>query len=385
MASPSLLRDIHEVSVLNLLRRDGVSSRAGLAKALGLTRSTLSNLVHDLLEAGYVVESGKPAGATGAGRPGIGLELRPEGAYFLGADVGEEVLRVLLLDLGAGVVEEHSAVFSADEEPADVLERLLAMIDGVRTARGLHDGRLKGIGVTVPGTCVDGRIVLSPALGWADVEVKHRFAAATGLPILVENAANAAALAEVYFDVEDEAPNLVYLLLREGVGAGIVIGGEIYRGAFGAAGEVGNVRLAPDGPVDTKGNVGTLEAFCGLRTLLHDYVAHGGKVATLAALIDGLALGEEAAEAAVSAWGGWLAQGLLTILNVLNPRRIVLGGPLTALVAHVRERVVARIRDEHLPGSRSIDISTSTLGADTSALGGAILVYHAMFSLPELE
>ena len=385
MANASLLRSIHQVSVLNILRRCGVSSRASLAKTLGLTRSTLTHLVNDLLRAGYVVESGKASTVTGTGRPGIGIELRPDGAYFIGADIGEGILRVLLLNLAAEVIEERTTSFAAGTVPDAVLDTLISMIQSVRATHSLEGDLLKGVGVTVPGTCVDGRIVLSPALGWRDVEVLRRLGSAVGVPVLVENAANAAALAEAYLGANEELQNLVYILLREGVGAGIVIGGEIYRGAFGAAGELGNIRLAPYGPVDTKGNIGTLEAYCSLRTLLHEFQTCGGSAASLPVLIDDLTRGRPAAMAAVGAWSEWLTQGLLAVLNVLNPQRIILGGPLTVVAAHVLDQIAARVRDEQLPGSREISILTSTLGNDIGALGGAILVYHAMFSLPELR
>jgi len=385
VAGPRLLRDIHQVSVLNTLRREGTSSRAQLAQRLGLTRSTLTNLVNELKQDGYVIESGKAVASAATGRPGVGIELRPEGAYFIGADISVGQLRVLLMNLAADVVEERTLAFSPQERPEAVLERLEQVIASLRTQHALVGELLKGAGVTVPGTCVDGTLVLSPTLGWRSVELRRRFEAALHTTIVVENDANAAALAELYFGPDDVPQDLVYVLLSEGIGAGIVIGGEIYRGSFGAAGEIGNMRLAHEGPVDSKGNTGTFEAFCGLHGLLREYRDAGGGAGDLQALLDGLATGDTAAAVSVERWARWLTQGLLAVLNVLNPRAIVLGGPLSPVAAHVVDRVVARLREERLPGSREVALEVSRLGADTSALGAAMLVYHALFSLPQLH
>lgn len=385
MAGPRLLRDIHQVSVLNTLRREGTSSRAQLAQRLGLTRSTLTNLVNELKEDGYVIESGTSVASAATGRPGVGLELHPDGAYFIGADISTGQLRVLLMNLAAEVVEERTLAFSGHEGPPAVLERLEHVIADLRAQHALEGTLLKGAGITVPGTCVDGTLVLSPTLGWRNIELQHRFASALQTPILVENDANAAALAELYFGPEDAPQDLVYVLLSEGIGAGIVIGGDIYRGSFGAAGEIGNMRLAHEGPVDSKGNTGTFEAFCGLHGLLREYRAAGGGAGDLQALLDGLATGAPAAVVAAERWARWLTQGLLAVLNVLNPRAIVLGGPLSSAAAHVVDRVVGQLRAERLPGSREVALEVSRLGADTSALGAAMLVYHALFSLPQLH
>lgn len=382
MAKPNLIRDIHQVSVLNLLRRHGSSSRAWLAQELGLTRSTLSSLVGQLVAEGYVVESGRPIVRHGTGRPGVGLELNPDGAYFLGAEIGYGTLRVVLMNLAAHVVGHAETGFASDDAPSNVLDRLGALLWELRAEHDADPSRVKGIGVAVPGTTAAGRIVLAPSLGWRDVEVLTPLQEAHGCPVLVENNANGAALAEVYLEEEARDTNLVFVHLGRGIGSGVIINGEIYRGSFGAAGEIGNMRLAADGPVDSKGNRGTFEAFASIDGLLRCHAEEGGTATDLEGLMLELEGGAPAAEASLAAWNRWLGQAVLMLVNVLNPDKIVLGGAMAPLVPAVLPKLDALVRHEQLPGSDRVELAVSALGQDANAKGGAMLVYHAMFSLP---
>jgi predicted NBD/HSP70 family sugar kinase/biotin operon repressor len=385
VAKPSLIRDIHQVSVLNLLRRHGSTSRARLAQDLGLTRSTLSSLINQLSDDGYVVETGHQIVRRGTGRPGVGLELNAAGATFLGADVGYGNLRVVRLDLAASLVDQEHAVFDLATPPRDVVRRLAAMVSEVASRGGGDPSRTKGLGVAVPGTANGGRIVLSPGLGWRDVDVATELATAVDCPVLIENNANAAALAEAYLCEPDGGRNMVFVHLGNGIGSGIVRNGEIYRGSFGAAGEIGNIRLAPDGPVDRKGNRGTFEAFANTGAVLRLHAEAGGRPTDLAGFLREVASGTEAAGATASTWSRYVGQVILMLVNVLNPEKIVLGGPLAPLAAVALPALEQLVRREQLPGSDEVALRVSTLGDDTNALGGAMLVYHTMFSLPGLD
>lgn len=385
MAQSSLLRDIHKVGALNILRRHGVTSRAHLAQRLGLTRSTLTHLVSDLIQDGYVIESGARVVRRGLGRPGVGLELNPSGAFFIGVNVGVGKLHSVLLDLAARTIDQEDEVFELDDEPQQTLAKISDLVIKLWGRQGVPNDRLKGVGVTVPGTCEVGRVLLSPSLGWRDVDIGATVESLTHHTVLVENDANAAALAEVYFSKEPGEANLVFLLLSEGVGGGIVIDGAIFRGGFGAAGEVGNMRLSRGGPTDTKGNAGTFEAYCGSRTLLGRYRESNGRGRDLNALLADLQDSNGAAMDLLRDWEYWLGAGILTLVNVLNPNRIVVGGPLAVLVPYVQDRLIHRIRDERIPGGQEVEISRSALGDESSALGAAVLVYHSMFSLPALS
>lgn len=381
MPKPSLIRDIHQVSVLNLLRRYGTTSRARLAQELGLTRSTLTSLVNGLSAAGYVIESGETIVRHGTGRPGVGLTLNADGAYFVGAEIGYGSVRVVAMNLATAIVARAAAPFAADE-PEAVVRQMADMALGVCRAGGIEPGRIKGLGVAVPGTTLGDRIALAPGLGWSDVPVGAIAGDAVPWPVLVENNANAAALAEAYLGDAGAGESLVFLHLGKGIGSGIVIGNEIYRGAFGAAGEIGNVRLALDGPTDRKGNRGTFEGFASEGAVVRLYRDRGGRGDDVEAILRDLEAGSAAAVETLAVWRHWLGQVILMLVNVLNPRRIVLGGPLGPLAMAAMPDLEDVVRRERLPGSDRVELRGASLGDVGHAWGGAMLVYHTMFGLP---
>lgn len=381
MPQPSLIRDIHQVSVLNLLRRLGTTSRARLAHELGLTRSTLTSLVNGLIADGYVVESGETVVRHGTGRPGVGLTLDADGAYFVGAEIGYGHVRVVAMNLAAAIVARAAFPF-ASEEPDGVIRQAARTALRLCREAGLDPGRIKGLGVAVPGTTLGDRIALAPGLGWSEVAVGAVAREEVPWPVLVENNANAAALAEAYLGDADAGESLVFLHLGKGIGSGIVIGNEIYRGAFGAAGEIGNVRLALDGPTDRKGNRGTFEGFASESSVLRLYQERGGRGDDVAAILRDLALGSAAAVETLAVWRHWLGQVILMLVNVLNPRRIVLGGPLAPLALEAMPDLQDVVRRERLPGSDRVELRGASLGDVGHAWGGAMLVYHTMFGLP---
>lgn len=384
MAKPNLIRDLHKVRLLDRIRRHGSTSRARLAQELGLTRSTVTNLVNELSSEGYVRDGGRRIVRHETGRPGVELMLNADGAYFIGAEIGYQVLRVVVLDLAGDVLGSAQEGFSVADQPTKVLSQLARMIKAAGDEYGGDWSRTKGVGVAVTGTTVGGAIALSPVLSWRNVEVREPLEAAIGCPIIVENNANAAALAEVY-SRDDARENLVYVHLDRGIGAGILANGEIYRGTYGAAGEIGNMRLTPDGPADTKGNIGTFEAMAALGSLLRSYEELGGGAVELDGLIADFEAGSPAARTAVNEWTTWVGQGILVIMNVLSPEEIVLGGRLSALARIALPTLQAQVRSEQLPGNSDLQLSVSSLGTAANALGGAMLVYDSLASAVALD
>lgn len=381
MARPSLIRDINQVRVLNLLRERGLASRAEIAQVLGLTRSTVTNLVNSLLQQDLVIDNGTRVMRHGTGRPGVGIQLNPKGTYFIGADLGVEELNTIIINLQGHVIARGHMPFKKSDAPQDVLKRLAELILKSLADAGLERARVNGIGVTLPATVDGGRLLNAPLLAWHDIEVAGILMDMLQTEVIVENDANAAALAQLYFGRDRVVKNLVYLSLGSGVGAGIVIDGRIYRGSFGAAGEVGYMRLAVTGPMDTKGNQGTLEAFVGIPGLLGLYREHGGEHEKLDVLLSEYKAGLSSAVDAVREWAHWLGRGVVTLFNVLNPERIVLGGPLSPLLPAVVGELRMILRTEQLPGNTEIKLDISPFGTEDTVMGAATLAYHDLFSV----
>jgi len=309
-------------------------SRAGVAQRTGLTRGTVSSLVEELIADGLVTELAAARGTTG--RPASPLQLNRSGPAGLGVEIGVDDVGVCVVDL-SGTVRAQRSVPSdhRTREPAVGLDRAAALAAEVMAEAGLP---VEGAGVALPGVVGrDGVLQRAPNLPrWVDVAVDAELAARLGLPVDVGNEADLAAAAELWFD--GGPPDFVHVSGGIGVGAGIVLGGELFRGPGGRAGELGHVVVDPDGPGCSCGGRGCLEQLAGQRALLD---------LTGAADVEALVRDPGAAPAVA---GRALGIALAGVVNLVDVPTVVLGGlyarlgePLAAAVtAELRSRVPSR-------------------------------------------
>jgi len=309
-------------------------SRAGIAHRTGLTRGTVSSLVEELIAGELVTELAAARGSTG--RPASPLQLNRSGPAGLGIEIGVDEVGACVVDLSGAVrAERHLPSDHSTREPAVGLDRAAALAAEVVAAAGL---RVEGAGVALPGVVGrDGVLQRAPNLPrWVDVAVDAEFAARLGLPVDVGNEADLAAVAELWFD--GGPPDFVHVSGGIGVGAGIVLGGELFRGPGGRAGELGHVVVDPDGPACSCGGRGCLEQLAGQRALLD---------LTGAADLDALLRTPGPAPAVA---GRALGIALAAVVNLVDVPTVVLGGlyarlgePLAAaLTAELRARVPSR-------------------------------------------
>ncbi|MCX5480022.1 ROK family transcriptional regulator [Kaistia geumhonensis] len=392
MADQTLARYVNERSLLRLLRVEGATTRADMARQLKLTPATVTRLVAEMAERGLLREVARPA-ATEAGRepgrPGVAVALAPDGACFLGVEIGVGVLRFALIDLAAQIVSSSERKVSSATSPAAVVAIIAAELAAL-SADPAYQGRIRGVGVTVPGlVTLDGFVVHLPILGWKSVNLSELLSAATDLPVLVENNAAAAAFGAVY--TEPRLPSLctIFLKLGTGLGGAAIINGRLMRGAYGTGGEFGHIRIAEDGIRCSCGQSGCLETFVNLAALARETGDDQGAgladlVALPAAVAGAAAAGEARALAAIETLARHLARGIVVLVNIFNPTTVVLGGvmrPILPLVLPLVERDVA----EHIvPGMRMPEFRLSSLGIFECAIGAATLAHQRAFGLPEL-
>ncbi|HJQ05247.1 MAG TPA: ROK family transcriptional regulator [Nocardioides sp.] len=309
----------------------GPLTRAQVAARTGLTKSSVSGLAADLIAGGLVTEAPERAGPD-RGRPGTGLSVAANGAGGLGLEINVDYLAALVVDLSG--VPRYRHLVSRDNRqrsPGEVLGELGELADSaVQSAReqGLP---LAGVCLAVPGQAGGGVIVRAPNLGWSDVDVALPLPP-TPLPTTIDNEANLAALGELWAD--DVGPDFIHVSGEVGIGAGIVVGGELFRGVHGRAGEFGHVVMDADGPPCSCGGRGCLERLAGQEAIL----AAAG-VSTRAELKDRCQAGDAAALAAVAAAGVLLGQALASATNLLDPEAIVLGGTFADLGPWLRSSV----------------------------------------------
>lgn len=385
MATPKSVRCFNATNALNILFRSGGMSRADLARALGLNRSTMGNIVADLLAAGLVVERpGEPRREDArTGRPGVVVDLNPGGAWFLGAEIEADRIGAVAIDLLAQVRHRRSVAFDCLAQPPErVVQAVAALVQEV--IAGLAAPRpVRGLCVTVPALLARGGIVRNaPILGWRNVPLEA--ALRTHFPAIAlasENDANAFAIAETYRATRDPGGSAVFLLLESGVGGGIVVGGRLLRGSNGLAGEFGHMPVGPGGYVNQEIRPGHLENYIGCAAVLACHRHHGGCAASIEGFLQHLDRAQPAATAAAAEWAGWLGRGLLTLIDILNPDLIVLGGSVAPLYCRVAAQVQRVLRAGLIEGLPMPRIEVSRLGEHGAAIGAALLLHQRMFSI----
>ncbi|WP_129292901.1 ROK family protein [Streptomyces lydicus] len=383
--------------VLRTVAAQGPLSRPAVAARIGLTRAGVAPLVDELLRAGLLVEAGRAA-TGGRGRPGGELAVSDRGPAGLGAEIGVDHLAVCAVDLrgrvrarvAAGAANRHSA-------PGPVLRRLSALLGEVTDALAAEGLRPAGLAVAVPGLVARGAttVVHAPNLGWRAADLAPGLAGATAprdgspaLPLTVENEANLGALAELRLGGGDgrpgPPPDFVHVSAEIGIGAAVVVDGQLLRGTRGFAGELGHVPVYPDGPACGCGGRGCLEQYAGEEAVLRAVglvpgraaAAHPGPGARIGLLARRAADGDTAVVRALHAAGAALGIALAGAVNLLDPRAVVLGGALAGLAPWVLpslERELAlRTAVAADPGRAGGPLVTvSRLGADGPLLGAA--------------
>ena len=395
MATPQSVRYLNEIRALNALFRSGGMSRADLARQLGLNRSTTGHIITNLMADALVVEQpngGRGENAAKTGRPGINIEIDPSGATFLGAEIGVDRLTVVAIDLCAHEIRRISTPYPTHQQPLEAgIDRIAAMIGDVIDALP-ETAQIRGLCVTLPALLdAEGRVINALILGWRDVDLKtliiQRLAARfprLELPVTIENDANAFAIAETYRDTQHSAETVALLLIENGAGGGIVIGGRLFRGSAGFAGEFGQIVLGSEGFYAGRHKPGHLESYIGKDAVLALYRANGADPsADLDQLLAALEAGDAAAIRTARHWGGGLAIGLIQLSSVLNPGVIILGGTVAPLFRFVADEVEAAMRGEFLEGFPMPRIEVSALGLEGPALGGALIIHQRMFSIDE--
>ncbi|MFE4835898.1 ROK family protein [Arthrobacter sp. NPDC056691] len=382
MASSSTLRHINQARVLDALRRHGPRSRIGLSELLGLQRSTITVITGALIDDGLVREMHADGPAPkGAGRPRVTLELCPEGAYFAGLDLGNETSTAIVVDLSGSEVGRASAATDRTD-PAAAEKNLLALLETVLTKHAGVRARLQGIGITVPGTVVEGKIQRAPILGWRHVTFGDLIARGTGVPVSIDNDANAAAISEAQFGIGRDSSDLLYILLDTGVGSGLVLDRRIYRGSLGQVGEVGHIRI-PRGDGSPAAKWPSVEDVIGLSGLRKSYTALGGTATGFAGFLQDLAADGKAAASAAAEWQQHLSWFTSALVWMLSPQLVVFGGRASAILSN-DEAMSAVVHGTEADPDRT-QFAVSAFGADAIAMGAAALPMSEFFSLPALR
>jgi predicted NBD/HSP70 family sugar kinase len=373
--------------VLRHVADHGPRSRAAIAQETGLNKTTVSSLVGELIDFGLVRETEVELRGT-VGRPALPVELTGRRVVGLGLELGVDFLAVRAADLAGD--ERHRALVSVDNRgrPVDeVLDDLARLAGEALTVVRDQDLLTAGAVVAVPGLVdSDGRLLVAPNLGWTGVSVPELVGDRLGrppFPIQAENEANLGALAELWGGAGREFSDFIYISGELGIGAGIIVGGELFRGAHGFGGELGHTTIEPDGRLCACGNRGCLETRVALGALLRDAgLDPGARVGELAERAEA---GEEQVLEVLADAGRWLGVGVASAANLLNPRGVVVGGYFATLapwlLPGLREELDARVLAAEWDAPRVV---TSELGAEAAVRGASALALRRVFADPGL-
>lgn len=396
----ALVREMNLSTVLRCLQDGAPLSRSQLAELTGLNKTTVSSLVEELFELTLVHEVGLDTSR--GGRPARLLDLNPRAGFVIGVELGVDFISVIVSDF-VGTVVWRKRVDTDPEDPQDeIINLLLDLIDEARDVETIQGVSILGIGVALPGM-VDvrnGILLFSPNLQWRSVDLRHIVQTHTNLPVFVENDANAAAIGEHLFGIAHRVHDFVFVVVHIGLGAGLFLNGNLYRGAGGIAGEVGHTSITTErGRPCRCGNRGCWETFgnqysleervralleVGRESLVPQLQSANRESVLTPALIAQAARQDDAvALEALDETGRMIGLGIANLINIFNPNLVVIGGTMSdagefllpAIDTAVKERTLIEMQQQ-------VEVKLSAFGANASVMGAVAIVVRTTLLQP---
>jgi predicted NBD/HSP70 family sugar kinase len=376
--------------ILALFRSRGPLTRSEVMGSTGLARSTVNQRLDTLLAAGLLVPAGESA-STGGRRPGR-FAFNAQAGITLVVDIGASGLRTAVCDLAGSVLADRAARIRVASGPLKVLDLVDERFQALLREVGRDREDVKGVAISVPGPVqyATGRVVSPPIMtGWDGFDIPGYFRERYGVTVLVDNDVNAMAVGEqrvCYPDVD----HLAFLKVGTGVGCGIIAGGQVLRGAQGAAGDIGHTRVTvtdvAEEPICICGNTGCVEAYAGGWAFIRDLRAAGRAVDDVDGVVALIRAGDPAAARLARRAGRILGEAVADSVSVLNPAVVVIGGQL----AHAEEQLLAGVREvvyqRCLPlATRSLQLVRTQLDLRAGVFGLALLLTDAILAPHQVE
>lgn len=393
------IKEVNIALVLNTIRHHAPISRVDIAERTGLGRSTITGIINRLMRDGLVQEIGSAESVSG--RKPVLLTFNERALYVVGIKVAPRKATVALLDMDAKVLHTETVALSPSADAEQVAAALRQTVESVSGRQGIAVEKLLGVGVVMPGVVnpATGTAVTSYFLGWANFPIRDVLEQAMDMPVYIDNDANAMALAEALYGAGAGYQDLVGMTVGVGIGAGVIIGGRIHRGARFSAGELGHMCVVKDGPLCACGRRGCLEAVAGDAAMVRrarDEVA-AGRSSALRSLVHGhpdLITREVVVEAALEGdpvtreilaeAGRWLGLAVGNVVNMLSPSCIVVGGEAALqagdLILQPMREAMAEVVYPQL--SESLAVVPALLGHNAWVQGAAALVLADAFQVP---
>ncbi|SCK31297.1 Sugar kinase of the NBD/HSP70 family, may contain an N-terminal HTH domain [Variovorax sp. HW608] len=384
----ALVKSINRIALLRLLREHAGISRAGLSERSGLTRSTVSLLIKELIDEGWLVEA--DAFVTGTvGRRPTPLQLAGKDMVLLGVDLGPDAVQVVATSIHGEILEASQAALRS-KDPDEACHQLVEMATALSAKMARGGLRLLGIGVGLHGP-VDkrsGMLEFAPNIGWRHVEIGRRLGAELAqagladVPVYYHNEADLAAVGETEFCERPVDDPLVYVSCGVGVGAGIILNHALFTGASGSAGEIGHTTLVIEGQPCSCGRLGCAEAYIGLKAIAAAAGCFQDDVIDRRALRARMSSRDPATRAAFARAGAYLGVLLQNAWTTFNPQVIVLGGETVTLGGDTLLDAATEVLSRYAQraGLTAPVVKTARYSDLATAVGGAAYALHAMLN-----
>ncbi|WP_046471307.1 ROK family transcriptional regulator [Allosalinactinospora lopnorensis] len=389
------LGDLNQSRVLDAIRRADSISRVELAEQTGLTPQSVSNIVRRLLEAELVLEAGRRSSR--GGKRATMLRLNATAYYAVGMHIDPASTTLVVTDLRGRVIERSHRRTPSGHGPARVIDSLVETVRRtVRSSRVPAD-RILGLGVATPGP-IDaggGFVVEPPNLpGWHRVPLQEELESATGLPVIIDNDATAATIGERWSGGDQRSGDMAFVYFGTGIGGGLVLGDQLYRGTSWNAGEVGHITVDAQGRLCPCGSRGCLELYLAPHAVVAEAARRRGEAVPDLPRRSAMAIesydrlcrdaeaGDEIAVATVREAASRLGQAAVSLLNVVDVPLIVLGGWGISHVGPIYQEALREAGDERTiaRAMRKVRVETSLIGDDAGAIGAASLVLYTTYS-----
>ncbi|WP_102272507.1 ROK family transcriptional regulator [Cytobacillus massiliigabonensis] len=383
-----LVKEINKTLVLEAIRQHSPVSRSELYRLTGLNKSTVSNLVNELIESHFVYETGP--GISSGGRKPVILMFNNLAGYAIGINLKVELISAILTDLKGNVIEKVEVPLTTILLD-DIYGKLKCVIETLISKAPESPYGIVGIGLAFPGTINDnGSVLIAPTLKWKNIHLKTMLEKDFSLPVVVNNEAKVGTQGETDFGLGKDSTNMLYISIGHGIGTGLMINKELYKGNLGFSGEAGHTTFDINGEVCECGNVGCWQYYASVKTLLNraeqiegmnEIINRFGKTHLDMDIL--VQLAKEDNQEVVKLFeeiGKNIGIGISNLVRILNPELVVIGGIMAAaeqwLINPVKEIVKERAR---LYYESQLRICFSQLGDDAIVLGAATIAISQLF------
>jgi len=378
-----LIRSINRSNLLNGIKTQGEVSRVALAHMTGLSAATVTTITGQLIQEGLVFE--KTTGDSTGGRPPIMLALNPRGGFVIGIKLMEGHAVGALTDLNATILSKDS-IDLTDKQVETSVEILVTLVNRLIQVSGIRENQLMGVGIGLAGVVdfTHGIVRQNPFFGWRNIFLRDLLETRMRVPVYIDNDVNALTLSEKWFTKGLPEDNFIVITVGRGIGMGVMINGQIYRGKGGGAGELGHVTVDPNGPLCDCGKHGCLESFISENALVETARREvNPEINDMGDLLRRVKEGKPGAGEVLIRAGTLLGRQMANLVNILDPKLIILSGEGIRMGEVFLSAIRAAFHDNVMPGlAEDTEIRINTWGDDIWALGAASLVIAEIFNSP---